>query len=98
MNDLDLRLHHHIAQEIYRQQMLQRLPGKNCFASVLYIAIESREVCIGQAVEVLIPVKIVGRSPGIVIFWIQILAFCLTSVPVYLLHVYGVCVMSASFK
>lgn len=28
MNDLvDLRLHHHIAQEIYRQQMLQRLPG-----------------------------------------------------------------------
>lgn len=28
MNDLvDLRLHH-IAQEIYRQQMLQRLPGK----------------------------------------------------------------------
>lgn len=29
MNDLvDLRLHHHIAQEIYRQQMLQRLPGK----------------------------------------------------------------------
>lgn len=29
MNDLmDLRLHHHITQEIYRQQMLQRLPGK----------------------------------------------------------------------
>lgn len=28
MNDLvDLRLQHHIAQEIYRQQMLQRLPG-----------------------------------------------------------------------
>ncbi|XP_031633024.1 T-box-containing protein TBX6L-like [Contarinia nasturtii] len=27
MNDLvDLRLHHHIAQEIYRQQMMQRLP------------------------------------------------------------------------
>lgn len=32
MNDLvDLRLHHHIAQEIYRQQMLQRLPGTFCF-------------------------------------------------------------------
>lgn len=29
MNDLvDLRLHHHIAQELYRQHMLQRLPGK----------------------------------------------------------------------
>lgn len=36
MNDLvDLRLHHHIAQEIYRQQMLQRLPGKTIFHFVL---------------------------------------------------------------
>lgn len=25
---MDIRLQHHIANEIYRQQMLQRLPGK----------------------------------------------------------------------
>lgn len=36
MNDLvDLRLHHHIAQEIYRQQMLQRLPGQTIFHFIL---------------------------------------------------------------
>lgn len=29
MTDLiDLRMHQHIAHEIYRQQMLQRIPGK----------------------------------------------------------------------
>lgn len=26
---MDIRLQHHLAQEFYRQQMLQRIPGKH---------------------------------------------------------------------
>lgn len=26
---MDIRIHHQLAQEYYRQQMFQRLPGKN---------------------------------------------------------------------
>lgn len=26
---MDIRLHHHLAQEFYRQQMLQRIPGNS---------------------------------------------------------------------
>lgn len=26
---MDIRLHHHLAQEFYRQQMLQRIPGNH---------------------------------------------------------------------
>lgn len=29
MSEMDIRLHHHLAQEFYRQQMLQRIPGNH---------------------------------------------------------------------
>lgn len=49
MNDLvDLRLHHHIAQEIYRQQMLQRLPGMLSFIFWLIKRI-LMNICMSQA-------------------------------------------------
>lgn len=28
---MDIRIHHHLAQEYYRQQMFQRIPGKYNF-------------------------------------------------------------------
>lgn len=45
MNELvDLRLHHHIAQEIYRQQMLQRLPG-NKIDILIYFCKNNTKFC-----------------------------------------------------
>jgi hypothetical protein len=32
---MDIRLHHHLAQEFYRQQMLQRIPGNPSIAKLL---------------------------------------------------------------